>query len=84
MIPLFAGSWPQLSIMLSEDTDLNVIVEQNVKGVPSYKTVTFAYNGLRAPPVAVDANATQVNNIANDYWQNHSCLEFYVVTYFLM
>ena len=51
--------------MLSEDTGLNVNVEQNVKGVPSYKMVTFAYNGLRAPPVSVDATATEVNS--HDY-----------------
>ena len=68
---LFAGSWPLLTIMLSEDTGLNVNVEQNVKGVPSYKTVTFAYKGLRAPPVSVDATSTEVNS--HDYWQNHSC-----------
>ena len=65
LIPLFAGSWPLLNIMLSEDTGLNVNVEQNVKGVPSYKTVTFAYNGLRSPPVSVDATATEVNS--HDY-----------------
>ena len=57
--------------MLSEDTDLNVYVEPNVKGVPSYETITFAYKGLRAPPVSVDATATEVNS--HEYWQNHSC-----------
>ena len=48
--------------MLSEDTGLSANVEQNVKGVPSYKTVTLAYKGLRAPPVSVDATATEVNS----------------------
>ncbi|KAI0230282.1 Fibrocystin-L [Lamellibrachia satsuma] len=60
------GSWPLLTIMLSEDTGLNVNVEQNVKGVPSYKTVTFAYKGLRAPPVSVDATATEVESAINE------------------
>ncbi|KAI0230284.1 Fibrocystin-L [Lamellibrachia satsuma] len=60
------GSWPLISIMLSEDTDLNVYVEPNVKGVPSYETVTFAYKGLRAPPVSVDATATEVESAINE------------------
>ena len=58
---LFVGPWPLLSIMSSEDTNLNVKVEQDTKGVPSYKTITFAYNGIKAPPVKFDAKVTEVN-----------------------
>ena len=47
--------------MSSEDTHLNVKVEQVTKGVPSYKTVTFTYNGIKSPPVRVDVEAAQVN-----------------------
>ena len=61
MILLFVGSWPLLSIMSSEETELTVNVEQATKGVPSYKTVTFTYNGIKAPPVKVDAEAAEVN-----------------------
>ena len=59
---LFIGSWPLLSIMSSEGTHLNVDVEQDPKGVPSYKTVTFTYNGIKAPPVRANANTTEVNS----------------------
>ena len=58
---LFAGSWPLLSVISSEDTHLNVKVEQATKGVPSYKTITFTYNGIKAPPVKVVAEASEVN-----------------------
>ena len=47
--------------MSSEDTHLNVKVEQDTKGVPSYKTITLAYNGIKAPPVKVDADTAEVN-----------------------
>ena len=61
MILLFVGSWPLLSVMSSEETDLNVNVKQDTKGVPSYKTITFTYNGIKALPVKVDAEAAEVN-----------------------
>jgi len=47
--------------MSSENTGLNVKVEQDTKGVPSYKTITFTYSGIKAPPVRVGAEATEVN-----------------------
>jgi len=50
-----------LSVTSSEDTNLNVNVEQNIEGVPSYKTVTLAYNGMKTAPVHVEANASEVN-----------------------
>ena len=59
---LFAGSWPLLSIMSSEGRNLNVNVAQDIKGVPSYKTITFAYSGIKAPPVRANANTTEVNS----------------------
>jgi len=62
LVCLFAGSWPLLSIMSNEDTHLNVNVERDTKGVPSYKRITFAYNGIRAPPVRANANSTEVNS----------------------
>ncbi|KAK2177032.1 hypothetical protein NP493_621g00009 [Ridgeia piscesae] len=59
------GSWPLLSIMSSENTGLNVKVEQDTKGVPSYKTITFTYSGIKAPPVRVGAEATEVESSIN-------------------
>ena len=59
---LFAGSWPLLSIMSSENTNLNVNVERDTKGVPSYKTITFTHSGIKAPPVRANANITEVNS----------------------
>ncbi|KAK2180969.1 hypothetical protein NP493_419g08002 [Ridgeia piscesae] len=59
------GLWPLLSIMSSEDSDLNVNVLQDTRGVPSYKTVTFTYNGIKAPPVKVDAEAAEVESSIN-------------------
>ena len=48
--------------MSSEKTNLNVNVERDTKGVPSYKTITLSYNGIKAPPVRANANATEVNS----------------------
>ena len=68
LILLFVGLWPLLSIMSSEDSDLNVNVLQVTRGVPSYKTITFTYNGIKAPPVKVGAEAAEVNR----WWSDSS------------
>ena len=55
--------------MSGEDTKLKVKVEQDTEGAPAYKTVTFMYKGIRAPPVRANAKATEVYIHNLVYWQ---------------
>jgi len=63
---------------------LNVKVTQDVKGVPSYKTITLTYNDVRASPVRANAKATEVKTHITDYSSAAKIIAVYAETYFLM
>ena len=81
---LFVGSWPRFTIMSSEDVDLNVQVTQDVKGVPSYKTITLTYDDVRASPVRANAEATEVKMHITVYSSTAKIIAVYAETYFLL